>query len=217
MNVTSYALVFEAIKEDILLKKYEQQGCLPSIQALCEQYKVSRNTIRHALALLESDNLIQCSKGKAPHIVSQTCTEVEYKEIHRFLLGKAETIQDIYITLAFFMPSIAKKALDKCNKKKKAIIEEKIQKLIISELSSNYDIMNGLMDVYTFVLSQLHNRVLLDLVQAMMNFVFIPMDFDTFQKESVQNRLYFIRNIVLNQFIHAIVTKPILVEKLIPV
>ena len=61
-----YQMVAEALRGDILDGKY--QKTLPTEQALCARFQVSRQTVRQALSLLETERLIDRRQGSGSHI-----------------------------------------------------------------------------------------------------------------------------------------------------
>ena len=65
MNL-KYQMVAEALRTGIRDGVY--QKTLPTEQALCAQFQVSRQTVRQALSLLESERLIDRRQGSGSHI-----------------------------------------------------------------------------------------------------------------------------------------------------
>ena len=61
-----YQMVAEALRTGILDGSY--QKTLPTEQALCAQFQVSRQTVRQALSLLEAERLIDRKQGSGSHI-----------------------------------------------------------------------------------------------------------------------------------------------------
>ena len=61
-----YQTVADALRAGIQEGKY--QKTLPTEQALCAQFQVSRQTVRQALSLLEADRLIDRRQGSGSHI-----------------------------------------------------------------------------------------------------------------------------------------------------
>ena len=61
-----YQMVADALRAGILEGKYSRT--LPTEQALCAQYQVSRQTVRQALSLLEAERLIDRRQGSGSHI-----------------------------------------------------------------------------------------------------------------------------------------------------
>ena len=64
-----YQMVADALKAAILEGKYINK--LPTEQALCAQYQVSRQTVRQALSLLEAEFLIDRKQGSGSHILTK--------------------------------------------------------------------------------------------------------------------------------------------------
>lgn len=63
-RVPSYVSIYNSLYTDILSGVYPAGELLPSEQQLADQYNVSRNTLRQALAILGEDGLIIKSRGK---------------------------------------------------------------------------------------------------------------------------------------------------------
>ena len=61
-----YQMVAETLRGGILDGTY--QKTLPTEQALCAQFQVSRQTVRQALSLLETERLIDRRQGSGSHI-----------------------------------------------------------------------------------------------------------------------------------------------------
>jgi GntR family transcriptional regulator of arabinose operon len=64
-----YQIVADALRAGILEGRYSRT--LPTEQALCAQYQVSRQTVRQALSLLETERLIDRRQGSGSHIREQ--------------------------------------------------------------------------------------------------------------------------------------------------
>ena len=64
-----YQTVADALRAGIQAGKY--QKTLPTEQALCAQFQVSRQTVRQALSLLEAEGLIDRRQGSGSHIRQQ--------------------------------------------------------------------------------------------------------------------------------------------------
>ena len=63
-----YQMVADALRTDILDGVYQKRMLLPTEQLLCQQFQVSRQTVRQALALLASEGLIERRQGSGSHI-----------------------------------------------------------------------------------------------------------------------------------------------------
>lgn len=63
-----YQMVADTLRSDILDGMYQKRMLLPTEQLLCQQFQVSRQTVRQALALLASEGLIERRQGSGSHI-----------------------------------------------------------------------------------------------------------------------------------------------------
>ena len=63
-----YQMVADTLRSDILDGVYQKRMLLPTEQLLCQQFQVSRQTVRQALSLLASEGLIERRQGSGSHI-----------------------------------------------------------------------------------------------------------------------------------------------------
>ncbi|MBM6926768.1 GntR family transcriptional regulator [Pseudoflavonifractor phocaeensis] len=66
-----YQAVADNLRAAIQSGQYEDTMLLPTEQALCQQFQVSRQTVRLALSLLASEKLIERRQGSGSHILEQ--------------------------------------------------------------------------------------------------------------------------------------------------
>ena len=66
-----YQQLFKLIEQDILSEKYPVGEFLPSENELTQIYKVSRDTVRKALSLLQEEGLIKKIKGQGSQVVKE--------------------------------------------------------------------------------------------------------------------------------------------------
>ncbi|MGA0368038.1 MAG: GntR family transcriptional regulator [Kiritimatiellia bacterium] len=81
-NVSLYQQVASTLREDILRGKWEPGGLMPTEAALCAEFSVSRLTVRHAVAILEEEQLVVRRRGSgtyvSPHPTRRIPLEVDY-------------------------------------------------------------------------------------------------------------------------------------------
>ena len=79
-GVPLYIQIATILEEDILAKKYADGEKLPSENQLCQQFNVSRITVRQALLQLEQKNLLYSVHGKGTYVqqerINQSLTEI---------------------------------------------------------------------------------------------------------------------------------------------
>lgn len=64
MPKEKFTSIYETLKDNIVKKKYQETNMLPSELSLVEEFHCSRNTIRRAIAQLNSEGYVQSIKGK---------------------------------------------------------------------------------------------------------------------------------------------------------
>lgn len=64
MPKEKFSSIYESLKANILSDKYKNSNMLPPESHLVTEFQCSRNTIRRAIAQLNSDGLVHSSKGK---------------------------------------------------------------------------------------------------------------------------------------------------------
>lgn len=64
MPKEKFPSIYEALKSNILSNAYSDTNMLPPESHLVDEFQCSRNTIRRAIAQLNSDGLVHSSKGK---------------------------------------------------------------------------------------------------------------------------------------------------------
>ena len=66
-----YEQIFKLLKQDILNETYQIDDYLPSEHELVQTYKVSRDTVRKSLDLLQKAELIQKIRGQGSKVIKQ--------------------------------------------------------------------------------------------------------------------------------------------------
>ena len=67
-----YMQIYNAIRSDIILNLYQDGSLLPTEAQLMEKYAASRNTIRKAISLLQSDGFITTRQGSGSVVCSRS-------------------------------------------------------------------------------------------------------------------------------------------------
>lgn len=67
-----YMQIYNAIRSDIILNLYQDGSLLPTEAQLMEKYEASRNTIRKAISLLQSDGFIATRQGSGSVVCSRS-------------------------------------------------------------------------------------------------------------------------------------------------
>jgi len=102
-------LIASQIEDAILTKKYLPGSKLPSENELCEQFNVSRTSVREALQILSAHGLITVEKGKGM-FVNRITSESVINPFEKYLKQRLDrhTVTDLVRTRQMIEPSIAR-------------------------------------------------------------------------------------------------------------
>jgi GntR family transcriptional repressor for pyruvate dehydrogenase complex len=110
-RVSIKQLIASQIEDAILTKKYLPGSKLPSESELCEQFNVSRTSVREALQILYAHGLITVEKGKGM-FVNRITSESVINPFEKYLKQRLDrhTVTDLVRVRQMIEPSIAKQA-----------------------------------------------------------------------------------------------------------
>lgn len=110
-KIPAYLEVYDRLYEDITEGKYEDGDLLPSENVLSEEYDISRNTLRQALAVLMQDGLIYKIQGKGTFVKRELISK---EKIYNFAThGKEDVITRAVMGYQIDEPTvIARKKVD---------------------------------------------------------------------------------------------------------
>lgn len=94
--MSKYQTIAKELRDQILLAKSVIPHKLPTEAALCEKYRVSRQTIRQALLALEKENLITRRQGSGAYTVPQS-EHLREKKIVLLISNREEYIYPKFI------------------------------------------------------------------------------------------------------------------------
>jgi len=76
-----YKLIYQELKDDIENGCYLSGSLIPTEAQLMEKYRVSRTTVRRAIALLRDDGLVEVSQGRGAEVIKGR-SQVRRTEYH---------------------------------------------------------------------------------------------------------------------------------------
>lgn len=91
MNKNKYRTIYQELSGKIINGEYKQHAQLPSENLLVKQYGVSRETVRKALSLLQTNGFIQKLKGKGSVVI--------YNDSMNFPVSQLISFQEINSSL----------------------------------------------------------------------------------------------------------------------
>ncbi|MBK7629536.1 MAG: FadR family transcriptional regulator [Ignavibacteriales bacterium] len=101
-------LIIQQIEQAILENKYIAGSKLPSENELCEQFGVSRTSVREALGTLEAQGIIEIVKGKGM-FVKKISTETVTNLMRKYLILRADRnfVMDLVHARQIIEPAIS--------------------------------------------------------------------------------------------------------------
>lgn len=172
-EATLYRQISRQLLQDIYKGTYPYGTKLPSLQALCEQFGVGRNTIRAALALLEKDGALQREKGSCARV----SLDIHHLEKNRYFLYRMACSRDgvahVYDALGMLMPTAIHAALQHADAQHLEELQFGIRQLTQKE-HTLYELNEALQQLYLKVLGFLGNAYLLDLTKQLLDFLYLP-------------------------------------------
>lgn len=77
-----YKELYRALKADILSERYPKGAFLPAERELMELYHASRTTVRHAVALLRDEQLVEATQGRGTQVVLERSLKNSFSLFH---------------------------------------------------------------------------------------------------------------------------------------
>ena len=204
--------VYLKLKADIVCGKYESSKDLSSISDMCELFHVGRNTMRHALALLEEDGLIKQEKGRNAHVIFDLNKRENKKMYEEMLYGRFPSIIAVFDTMELILPTIAQAAINKASNEDIAYLLQMADALKDKQINTSNELMNAVMEIYSYAFSLLENVYVSSLFTQMMDFILVVVPDYSSRKNEFQNNMTFVGNMI-SIILKAIVKKDSIVFK----
>ena len=162
----AYLKVSEAIEADILRGTLAEGTMLPTETQLCDQFGVTRSTVREGIRLLETSGLL--ARGPAKRlIVRRPKTGDIALSTSRALTFSGITFKEAWESLALFQPQLAAQAATKFSKKDLEKLKA-VHALLGDTKSEDYNLVVMYTDEFFAALAAgLKNRVTMALSQTL--------------------------------------------------
>ena len=161
-----YLKVFEAIQADILSEKLPEGTALPTEGELCEQFGVTRSSVREGIRLLEQAHLVRRGRQKKLIVIRPKSDDVANATSTRLANGGV-TFHEVWQTLAVMYPSAAGLAADLLGPGERNALEGRHRQMK-EVCETDYEgIVKGAVGFFQALAYGLNNRVLLALLQSL--------------------------------------------------
>ncbi|MEM8937395.1 MAG: GntR family transcriptional regulator [Pseudomonadota bacterium] len=162
----AYVKVYNAVEANILSGAIPEGAPLPTEVELCEQFGITRATVREGLRLLEQADLVQRGAGKRFYVKRPDAEDVATATSKSLALGGA-TFREVWEALVVMYPPAVRLAANK-------FTAEDIEKLVDNhrafdtiDADDTHAIVEGAVGFFQLIAGGLENRVLLAMLQSL--------------------------------------------------
>ena len=162
----AYLKVYRAIEQNIVDGALADGEALPIEAELCEQFQVTRSTVREGLRLLEQSGLIVRGPRKKFLVTKPSSNDVAVAASRSLALGGV-TFSEVWETLALYYPRAARLAAERL--KDTAIDElERIRARLAASKKGDHDATVACAEAFFRVIAEgLDNKVMLAMLTSL--------------------------------------------------
>ena len=161
-----YAKVAQAIEQDIVSGALKEGSVLPTEGELCEQFGVTRSSVREGIRLLEQAGLIE--RGAAKRLIVKSPKAAEIAAVaSRSLAHGGATFREVWETLAAFYPGAARLSAARLDAEALSALKEAHAQLAKARVDDIETIVVGAVDFFQLLAAGLDNRVMLAMLQSL--------------------------------------------------
>ena len=161
----AYMRVSSVIEEQIRKGRLKEGDLLPTESDMCEQFGVTRSTVREGIRRLEQSGLVARGAGKRMVVTHPKTTDVA-RAASRGLSLNGATFREVYEALEATYPSIARIAAERMTEETLAELEA-IQVKIENGGPSTKDLVSDATLFIEVMTWSVNNRVLMTIVEAL--------------------------------------------------
>lgn len=159
-----YVKVSRAIEEEILSGALKEGALLPTEGALCEQFGVTRSSVREGIRLLEQSGLIERGPAKRLVVRAPKISDIAATASKSLAHGGA-TFREVWETLALFYPQAARAAATQLSQETIGELRAINERL---RAGKNGDvIVENAVEFFQTIAAGLDNRVMLAMLQSL--------------------------------------------------
>lgn len=162
----AYLQVYNAVEADILSGKLSEGAVLQTEAQLCEQFGVTRATVREGLRLLEQADLVQRGAAKRFYVKRPDASDIASATSKGLALGGA-TFREVWEALSAMYPQAARLAalrLDEADTEALRAIHRKLKDASETDGAMTVELA---VEFFQCIAGGLDNRVLLAMLQSL--------------------------------------------------
>lgn len=162
----AYLKVYKAVEAEILSGELVEGAPLPTEADLCDQFGITRATIREGLRLLEQADLVQRGPAKRFYVKRPDAADVAAATSKGLALGGV-TFREIWEALRAFYPPAARIAAKRLKAKDIAEIKKVHEAYRGVSADQPEAIVEGAVEFFQRISGALQNRVMLAMLQSL--------------------------------------------------
>ena len=162
----TYVKVYNAVEADILSGRLSEGAALPTEIALCDQFGVTRATVREGLRLLEQADLVERGAAKRFYVKRPNTDDVAAATSKGLSLGGV-TFREVWETLSLMYPQTAREAARGFDKDALARLLETNALLASASDRDSEQVVDLAVEFFQALVHGLDNRVMLALLQSL--------------------------------------------------
>lgn len=159
-----YLKVSQAIEADILSGTLAPGALLPTESVLCEQFGVTRSSVREGIRLLEQSGLVERGPAKRLVVKAPDMSDIAAAASKSLAHGGA-TFREVWQTLSLFYPQAARLGAEQSNDG--AIDELRRVNASLQTANNSDDILAGAVAFFEALARGLDNRVMQAMLQSL--------------------------------------------------
>lgn len=162
----AYFKVYETIEESIVSGALPDGAYLPTEAELCEQFQVTRSTVREGLRLLQQTGLIVRGPNKKLVVARPSTSDVAQATSKSLALGGV-TFREVWETLLVMYPPAARLAAKKLSKHHTQELKDIRAKLASTGDRQSDMIVDLAVEFFQALVGGLENRVMHSMLQSL--------------------------------------------------
>ena len=162
----AYLKVYNAVEAEILSGTLPEGAVLQTEAELCEQFGVTRATVREGLRLLEQADLVQRGAAKRFYVKRPDSLDIASSTSRGLALGGV-TFREIWETLLVLYPQVAHLAAKRMTKDDIARLRNAHEEFDQLRKNDTTEIVEGAVNFFQHLAGALDNRVMLAMVQSL--------------------------------------------------
>ncbi|MEL6361460.1 MAG: FCD domain-containing protein [Pseudomonadota bacterium] len=162
----AYLKVYNVVEAEILSGALKEGVALPTEADLCDQFGLTRATVREGLRLLEQADLVERGAAKRFYVKRPDTEDVAASTSKSLALGGV-TFHEVWETLYTMYPSAMALATRRMSGERLSQIRDKHNAFREAETADPGDVVDAAVEFFQLIAGALENRVLLALLQSL--------------------------------------------------